>query len=264
MIDGCERFKQRAYCLFASIIVVAAGGCSRHSSPGGLRIMPAGKQFSGFLSGYSRLAPNPKFESTLSYVRDDPQRNVHKYVAVIVEPVVVYVASDATIKAMPDRGRTALANYFQQAIVRAVSDAFPVVQEPGPLVLRLRSALVGVDVGPPRDFGHAGAKGAGALERTINIGKVGVEVELVDSETGEQIAAAVDRQNLGEAAVIGSENFTREEKFRAATQAVDGWASRLREFLDAAHELSPEDVSRVERTNYPYSNGEDIREQAKK
>jgi hypothetical protein len=217
--------------------------------------MPAGKAFSGFLSNYARLQPNPEFENTVSYVSQDPVKNVHKYVAVIVEPVVVYVATDADAKAIPDRGRTALANYFQQAITNAVADAFPVVQEKGPLVLRLRSAIIGVDVGAEIPPDPGGGRAEAALGRAVNIGKVGIEVELVDSETGEQIAAAVDRQNLGEGAVIGSANFSREEKFRAATQAFDGWAHRLREFLDSAHELSKEDITRNEASQQPY--GED-------
>jgi len=35
--------------------------------------------------------------------------------------------------------------------------------------------------------------------------------------------------------------------------AFDGWAKRLREFLDAAHQLSPDDVARAEKTNFPYA-----------
>jgi hypothetical protein len=53
--------------------------------------------------------------------------------------------------------------------------------------------------------------------------------------------------------MVGSVNFSHEEKFRAATQAIDGWAKRLRNFLDSAHELSKEDVARVETTNFPYA-----------
>ena len=214
--------------------------------------MPAGKQFSGFLSDYANLKPNPEFENTLRYVSKDPVKNVHKYVAIIVEPVVVYIATDADEKAIPDRGRTALAGYFQQAIIRAVADAFPVVKDSGPLVLRLRSAIIGVDVGPAAPPDQNAARAGEALERTVNIGKVGVEMELVDSETGEQVAAVVDRQSLGEDALIGSANFTREQKFRGATEAINGWASRLREFLDWAHELSEEDVARIEESGQPY------------
>jgi len=212
--------------------------------------MPAGREFSGFLSTYANLKPNPEFEGTVSYVSQDPAKNVHKYVAVIVEPAVVYLATDADEKALPDRGRNALAEYFQHAITEAVEDAFPTVQASGPLVLRLRSAIIGVDAGPSI---AADQKDQKSLDRAIDIGKVGVEIEFVDSESGEQIAAAVDRQNLGEGAVVGSVRFSREEKFRAATQAFDGWAKRLRGFLDSAHELSKDDVARAEATNFPYA-----------
>ncbi len=77
-------------------------------------------------------------------------------------------------------------------------------------------------------------------------------MELVDSETGEQIAAFVDRENLGKGAEVGSAKFSRYEKFMAARQAFDGWAARVREFLDSAHELSGEDAARAARSYLPY------------
>jgi hypothetical protein len=240
--------KTRLSCLAAALSTVLS--CTRPASAPDVRRMPAGQEFSGFLSAYANLKPNPEFESTVSFVSRDPLKNVHRYVAVIIEPPVVYLATDADVKALPDRGRTALTEYFQHALTAAVEDAFPVVQASGPLVLRLRSAIVGVDVGPsvPAD-----QKSQESLDHAINIGKVGIEIELVDSETGQQIAAAVDRQSLGEGAMVGSADFSREEKFRAATQAFDGWAKRLREFLDSAEQPSEDDVARAERTNFPYA-----------
>jgi len=240
--------KIRLSCLVAAVLTVSS--CSRPADQSGPRRMAKGQEFSGFLSSYANLKPNPEFENTVSYVSQDPLKNIHKYVAVIVEPPVVYLATDTDEKALPDRGRTALVEYFQHAITEAVEDAFPIVQSSGPLVLRLRSAIIGVDVGPPS---AADQKIEKSLDRTINIGKVGVEIEFVDSEGGQQIAAAVDRQNLGEGATVGSIDFSREEKFRLATQAFDGWAKRLREFLDSAHELSKDDIARAEGTNFPYS-----------
>jgi hypothetical protein len=235
----------------AVLLLVGASSCSQPApkAAASVKKVPAGQEFSGFLGSYANLKANPDFENTKSYVSVDPAKNIHRYVAVIVDPPEVYLSTDVDEKAIPDRGVAALKEYFQNAITGAVEDAFPVVQSSGPLVLRLRSAIVGIDVGPqPGD-----QKDANTLERALNIGKVGVEMELVDSETGEQVAAAVDRQNLGEGAVIGSATFTHDEKFRAATQAFDGWASRLRQFLDSASELSKEDVDRVEATNFPYA-----------
>ena len=240
--------KSNLICLAAALMAVSS--CSRPASQESVRKMPPGDQFSGFLSNYANLKPNLEFENTVSFVSQDPVKNLHKYVAVIVEPPVVYLATDADGKNLPDRGRTALTEYFRHSIDEAIEDAFPVVQSSGPLVLRLRSAIIGVDVGPAIPVDQ---KEDGSLDRTINIGKVGVEIELVDSQTGEQIAAVVDRQHLGEGAMVSSAMFSREEKFRAATEAFDGWGRRLRNWLDSAEELSKDDIARVEGTNFPYA-----------
>jgi hypothetical protein len=238
-----------------SLVVLTAMlmACSRQPQSIALKKLAPGAEFAGFLSDYTKLQPNPRSENTLAYVKHDDAKNIHKYIAVIVEPVEIYIATNADPAKIPDRGRTALAAYFQGAIARAVSDAFPVVQEPGPLVLRLRTALIGVDSGGviPADQSLPGV--SEALARAVDIGKVAIEMEMVDSMTGEQIAAAVDRKNLGAGAVIGSAAFSHEEKFAAATEALDGWASRLREFLDSAEELSQADERRADESYQPYS-----------
>jgi hypothetical protein len=246
------RFKSRGLTLWcsAALLWAMATGCSQQKPQGGVQLkkMAAGAQYAGFLSTYDNLKPNPNFESTVSFVKQDDVKNVRKYFAMIVDPVEVYVSSNADVSKLPDRGRTALTAYFQNAMTRAVSDAFPLVHEPGPLVLRMRLALVGVDVGAEQQ----GAEGDNALKHAIDIGKVGVEMEMVDSVTGEQIVAAVDRHNLGAGATVGTVAFTRDEKAAAAKEAFDGWATRLREFLDSVHELSPEDQKRASESYRPY------------
>jgi hypothetical protein len=247
-------FKKGSLYLAAFCLAMTAA-CSKPRQPEGvtLKQMPAGKEYSGFLSTYANLKLNPNFENTMSYVNPNKDKDIHRYFAVIIEPVQLYVSTNADVSKFPDRGRTALAAYFEHAIRGAVEDAFPVMTEQGPLVLRLRTALVGVDVG-----GETGGakdkkdKDDPTLERMVNIGKVGVEMELVDSVTGEQIAAAVDRESLGAGAEVGSANFSRDEKFEAAREAFDGWAARLRRFLDSAHELSKEDAARADASYHPY------------
>src|SRR4051812_28924283 len=122
-INRRQTFRERfATCCLAILLLLAGEACSREANRPGIRIMPAGKEHSGFLSDYTRLKPNSEFENTTSYVSNDRVKNVHKYVAILIEPVIVYVATDADAKAIPDNGRAALANYFQQAITSAVSD----------------------------------------------------------------------------------------------------------------------------------------------
>jgi hypothetical protein len=88
--------------------------------------------------------------------------------------------------------------------------------------------------------------------KALNIGKVGVEMELVDSKTGARIAAMVDKANLGAGAEVGAAQFSRVQKFAAAREAFDEWASRVRTFLDAEHEIKGEDADRVEKSYQPY------------
>ena len=234
------------------VLLLALAGCAKKPEPTGvtLKKMSPGAENAGFLSSYANLKPSPRFENTLAFVKQDDVKNVRKYFAVIIDPVEIFVATNADVSKIPDRGRTALAAYFQNAITRAVSDAFPVVTEPGPLVLRLRTALIGVDAGAAIPADQKG--GADGLENAIDISKVGVEMEMVDSVSGEQILAAIDRQHLGAGATVDSEAISRDEKSEAAREAFDGWAQRLRDFLDSAQEKSQADAERADESYRPY------------
>lgn len=207
----------------------------------------ASKDQSGFLKDYSILKPNPKLDGTvLTYVNADLTKNLHGYLGVIVDPVQIYMATDGDPSKIsaPNAERASL--YFKSALIGAVQDALPVVHEPGPLVLRLRAAIVGVDTGAEvkTDDGKAS-------EKAVNISKAIVELELVDSVTGEVIAAAVDKEAAG-AGEIGSGQLSREERFQLARVAMDTWAQRVREFLNTAHELSTEDAAKADKAYKPY------------
>ena len=232
------------------LLLAILASCEKKPEPVGLKKLAPGAENAGFLSSYANLKPNPDFENSLLFVKQDDKKNIHKYIAVIIDPVEIYLSTNADTSKMPDRGRTALAAYFQHAITQAIGDAFPVVTEPGPLVLRLRTALVGVDVGAEIPADQRG--GAEGIERVVDINKVGVEMELVDSVTGEQIAADIDHQNLGAGATVGSETFSHDERFAAAKEAFDGWAHRLRDFLDSAEEPTVADAQRKDESYVPY------------
>ena len=197
---------------------------------------------------------HPGEGSELGYASTDAQKNLHKYIACVIDPVEIYLASDADDAKLTDTARSAVTEYFRAALVKSVSNAYPVVDQPVPLVLRLRAAVVGVDFGG-KAAGDTGADKDQGLAYAVNIGKVRVEMELLDSETGEQIAALVDKENLGNGAEIGSVNLTRSEKWAAAREAFDGWAARVRDFLNVETGLSPEDAERADKSYLPYGEG---------
>jgi hypothetical protein len=226
-------------------------GDTTPGTPPSVKKIPAGEKFSGFLKNYEQLMPNENLGGdALTYAGTEARKNLRSYFAIVVDPIEVYVATDTDASKVDEDARATLSNYFHHALLAAVSDAFPPVDKPGPLTLRLRAALVGVDVGG--QVAADDAKDAQPLKQAMNIGKVQVEMELVDSMTGERIAAMVDRSNLGAGAEVGAKEFSRVEKFAAARDAFDEWASRVREFLDSAHELTGADAERADKSYQPY------------
>lgn len=233
--------------IFGCLLVVgfvSISGCSRTTPAAGVKKVPAGSEYSGFLKDYAALHPNAKLGGDiLTFVNIDQAKHLRRYVAVTVDPVEVYLSASADPGKFHAKAGESLSRYFQRALEKSIADAYPVVEIGGPLVLRMRAAIVGVDTsGSPGDStGEASERFANAA----GIGNVRIEMELVDSVSGERIAAAVDRAALGTNAEVGSYRFERVEKYLAARQAFDEWAARVREFLDSEHELSSEEARRA-------------------
>jgi hypothetical protein len=233
-----------------AVALLSAAGCSSATTSGIKKVQP-GNESAGFLKDYSKLQPNAKLGGEIqTYVNADQAKHLKRYVAVKVDPVEVYLASNAEPSGFQVKVAEALSRYFERALRHAVADAFPVVEEPGPLVLRLRAAIVGVE------HAEAPAEKAGPeaepLDHAARIGNVRIEFEVVDSQTGEVVAAAVDRAALGKDAEVAAFRFERVQKSLAAKEAFDEWAGRVREFLDSEYEIADSDRQRVVDAYTPY------------
>lgn len=258
------RHRMAATALVAAFTAAFTVGCAKTEAPASAPVkevsrkavppkkLDPGKPNSGFLKDYSILKPAPELdEDVVTYVNTDAQKGIRRYIGIVVDPVQVYLASDADISKLPVRGAEALAAYFERSLKTAIGDAFPIVEQPGPLVLRLRGAIVGIDTGS--DAASASKDDPSEpLERPVVISKAIVELELVDSETGEVVAAAVDKAELAAGAEVGAAHFSRVERFRAAQDALDEWARRVRRFLDLSYRLSDADAKRAIDSYRPY------------
>ena len=88
------------------LITAVLAGCSQAPKPeaGGIRILKAGKEQSGFLKDYSKLKPRPDLDGeTLTYVNPDKMKHLRRYIAVMVEPTEVTVCSNP--QKVPSRPR---------------------------------------------------------------------------------------------------------------------------------------------------------------
>jgi hypothetical protein len=210
----------------------------------------------GFLSDYAKL--KPEGGDSEAYVYRNPQ-GIGKYGKLMIDRIKIYLKEDAESKEIDPAELKELADYFHQAIVKAVEPAYPVVREPGPDVLRLRIAIA--DLVPNRPeasvvslvvpFVWVGEAGAGVAKgqtgSTPFVGEVTIEAEALDSKTNAQIGAYIETriakkyhvkldEGVSDAVKTGVGDCLKAYSTWSYTkQAMDHWAAKLRSRLDAAH-----------------------------
>jgi len=236
---------------FATSLMVAAAP---------LRAEPAQGKFgdyqpSGFLSSYDKLLPNTELEDSFiyRYSGDDAA----KYTKIIIDPIEVFFAddddSDQPAKPMDPKDIEALTDYFRKALVKAFGDEYPVVDKPGPDVIRLRIAIANLVANKPSasvvtlvvpylwlvDAGTGVAEGN--TGSTMFVGEASVEMEVMDSESNKQIAAFIETQvakkyNWTEGLKKGVTDYLHAYSTWAYTKdAMDHWAKMLRQRMDTVH-----------------------------
>ncbi len=192
----------------------------------------------GFLENYDGF--ETRSDGTMRYV--EPGKGIKAlgaYDHVMIDPVTVWYAADAGYRGINPDELKAVTDYFHSAMVRSVSGRYKVVDKPGKGVLRIRSALTGVEKKKPERgaLGYIpaafvlskGIEGARAMAgKTIYIAEASLEAEAVDSETGKRIMAVVTRHPGEKFEAAEGEKLS----WRNLQGALDYWARRLREVLD--------------------------------
>jgi hypothetical protein len=122
-------------------------------------------------------------------------------------------------------------------MLEALEGRYPLVDKPGPDVLRLRIAITDMVPSKTDVFTMTTAIVPTDVETRVktgvtggfpSIGQASMEVELLDSQTNERLAAAIDTKATKKFGVMVDKWEHVEDAFRF-------WAKRLRLFLDVAH-----------------------------
>lgn len=189
------------------------------------------KEYSGFLGDYSQLKPGPEGGVAKVYVKEGV--DFTKYKKLMCDEVVFYFKEDAANKGISADEMKELSEKFHRAFIDKVGNAYPMVGEPGPDVLRVRAAITDVDL-PNRAINTVttivpsglalSLVKKGLTGKSSGVGEISMEFELLDSQTNERLAAGVDRR-----AGAKVDSFT---KFGSADEAFKFWAGRLRTRLD--------------------------------
>ena len=174
----------------------------------------------GFLSSYG----------SLKQVDDDylfyTSGKSASYTKFILDPVVLLFEQTEGDEKFTQEQLDDLKEYFDTKVQEQLTrdNGYEIVDEPGPGVARLRCALTDVEksIGALNLLIYTKVTGAG-------LGGAAAEGELVDSVTGEQIAAAM-RWGTGSRVLHAGLTDTGDAKI-----AISRWAKDIRKELDVAH-----------------------------
>ena len=187
---------------------------------------------SGFLSDYSLLKAGGADEALLVYRK--PNLSLRPYDKAILEPVTAWRTQDSQLADVSEEDLQELVSLLYAEVEPVLGKHFELVDEPGPGTLRFRLALTEagessvpldlvstiIPIGRVLSTAKMLATGTHGF-----VGSASVEAEVTDAQTGEVLAAAVDRRVGGKSlsGVTSSWDDVR--------QSFEVWAERLGERL---------------------------------
>jgi hypothetical protein len=212
----------------------------------------------GFLSDYKKLKPSkidPEAE-----IWTKPGFSLKNYNKIILDRILIWYRGDIDYKGIDPDKLKILTDYFHNAITKNLGDAYPLTDNPGPDVLRIRVAItelvptkpmisVIVLVTPYVTIADilSSTASKGGIGSSPYVGDAAIECEFLDSITNEQLLAFVDRKigkkynvDLKEGPVNAVETAAESYAYSYTTwkytkEAFDFWAQALRKRLDEAH-----------------------------
>ncbi|WP_157973115.1 DUF3313 domain-containing protein [Blastomonas sp. UPD001] len=145
----------------------------------------------GFLSDYSGLEPVGSSDSLLEQ-RPPADFDPRRFNAVMIEPTEVRVED------LSEEDKTKLSDVFREALIERLGGALPIVEQSGPGVFRVRTAIVDA-----RKANVAINAVTSLLVGPVSNGGVAAEAEVLDGGTGARIAALSWSRRGGKITEVG-------------------------------------------------------------
>jgi hypothetical protein len=188
-------------------IAVMLGGCAKKA------------QETGFLSTYKNL--EPMSDNLMRYIGP----SVGQYSKFIIEPITVKCYDKKTAESLKPEDVAHLQEFFYAEIVKdKPADRYEIVSTPGPGVAKMRIAITNLEKSNPALNILPQTKLTG-----VGLGQVSAEMELVDSQTDAQLAAAI-------ASDTGSRfSFSGLSKWGDVEAVMKDWAKKIWVRVDEAH-----------------------------
>jgi len=169
------------------------------------------------ITGSFHRVPNTAVE----YAYINQEADFSKYTRLMSGGLEIYYPEGEETPDPADLDR--IRGYFRDAFAAAIGDAYEIVTEPGPDVLKVSAQIVDMKISP----GGAVFEATGRLRDVVAHGELTLLMEMSDSVTGQVLARAGDKSSDISAE---KDDATWDDVQRAA----EYWAGLFRNWLDTA------------------------------
>lgn len=190
--------------VMALVMIIALASFVTSCATGGApsKQSASSMKHTGFLGDYYKNL-KPGGEGQAKFVWIKPGVDFAKYKKVMVEYVIFAIADDAEYKGIHADEMKKIADDASLALITAIQGDYPVVSEPGPDVIRIRTAITdlkpskpglsAVSTVVPVGLGISLIK-KGATDAWTGSGATSAEMMALDSMTNEVLACAQDHK----------------------------------------------------------------------
>ncbi len=221
--------KRNILFLFALMALMFLSACAVTQKA---KIEQAGLNYGLLGDDCAKLTPGGKDQTSLRYV--NPAAQWKNYSKVMIEPVGFYGGEKTKV---PADDQKKLVDYFNQQLNVQLAKKFEIVQQPGPGVMKIQVAMTDAESATPGLRSVSMIVPQARLLSSLKylatdtypfVGSAQAEAKITDSQTGEVLAEAVDRQIGGGAFKTGFQ-----WKWGDAENAINHWCEMLTERLSS-------------------------------
>lgn len=186
-------------------------------------------KYSGFMQNYPQFKPG-RDKSAKVYVKEGV--DFKRYKKIMMDEVVFFFNDANKYKGISPEEMKDLADAWHKDMFDAFK-GYTFTDRPGPDVVRIRTAITDIDVSHPARNVVSTVVPVGLAVSIVKkaaagsypgVGGASMEMEILDSVSGERLAAAIDSKSGGKISGLS--------KYGAAKEAFQYWAKRLRERFD--------------------------------
>ncbi|WP_020563776.1 DUF3313 domain-containing protein [Methylosarcina fibrata] len=179
-----------------------------------------------------KLTPGEKDQASLRYF--NPSAQWTRYNKILIDPVTFWGGNSTSVSAADQQS---LVNYFSQQLKEQLGKKFPIVEQPGPGVMKITVAMTDAETATPVLRSISMISPQAHMLSNLKylatgtfpfVGGAQGEAKITDSVSGELLTAAADNR-------IGGGNFTTgfQWQWGDAENAIDKWCEMLAERLSS-------------------------------